>query len=67
MKIAVINDTHFGVKNDSLFFLEESLNFFEKQFFPYLLQNNIRTVLHLGDLMDRRKYVNFFTLNQFKL
>ena len=64
MKIAVINDTHFGVKNDSLFFLEESLNFFEKQFFPYLLQNNIRTVLHLGDLMDRRKYVNFFTLNQ---
>ena len=74
MKIAVINDTHFGVKNDSLFFLyiydekgnkiEESLNFFEQQFFPYLLKNNIRTVLHLGDLMDRRKYVNFYTLNQ---
>jgi predicted phosphodiesterase len=64
MKIAVINDTHFGVKNDSLFFLEESLNFFEEQFFSYLLKNNIKTVLHLGDLMDRRKYVNFYTLNQ---
>lgn len=64
MKIAIINDTHFGHKNDSPFFLEESLKFFEDQFFPYLKQNNIRHVLHLGDLMDRRKYVNFNTLHQ---
>lgn len=64
MKLAIISDTHFGHKNDSQFFLEESLKFFEEQFFPYLLKNNIKNVIHMGDLMDRRKYVNFNTLHQ---
>ena len=64
MKVAVVTDTHFGVKNDSPLFLDEFLSFFEKQFFPYLLENNITTVLHLGDLLDRRKFVNFYTLSQ---
>ena len=30
-------------------------------FFPYLEKHNIKTVIHLGDLMDRRKYVSFKT------
>jgi DNA repair exonuclease SbcCD nuclease subunit len=64
MKIAIINDTHFGVRNDSPFFLEQSLNFFENTFFPYLKKHNITNVIHLGDLLDRRKFVNFNTLSQ---
>jgi DNA repair exonuclease SbcCD nuclease subunit len=64
MKIAIINDTHFGVRNDSPFFLDQSLDFFEKVFFPYLKENNIKNVIHLGDLLDRRKFVNFNTLSQ---
>jgi len=64
MKIAIISDTHFGYKNDSQFFLEESLKFFEEQFFPYVKEHNIKNVIHMGDLLDRRKYVNFLTLNQ---
>lgn len=64
MKIAIINDTHFGIRNDSPFFLERSLEYFEKQFFTYLEENNIKDVLHLGDLFDRRKYINFNTLGQ---
>ena len=63
MKIALINDTHFGARNDSPIFLEHFLNYFETQFFPYLKQHNINTVFHLGDLLDRRKYVNFHTLS----
>ena len=63
MKIALINDTHFGVRNDSPFFLENALSFFENQFFPYLKDNNITNVIHLGDFFDRRKYVNFNTLS----
>ena len=62
MKIAIINDTHFGARNDSPLFLQYFMSFFEKQFFPYCKQNDIKIVLHLGDLMDRRKYVNFQTL-----
>lgn len=63
MKIAFINDTHFGVRNDSPFFLDHILSFFEKTFIPYLVKNNIDTIVHLGDFFDRRKYVNFNTLS----
>lgn len=66
MKIAIINDTHFGARNDSPFFLEQSLEFFEGTFFPYLKQHGIVNVLHLGDLLDRRKFINFNTLAQVK-
>lgn len=66
MKIAIICDTHFGVRNDSPLFLDYSLSFFEDQFFPYLRKNGITEVIHLGDLMDRRKFVNFFTLGEVK-
>lgn len=63
MKIAFINDTHFGVRNDSPFFLEHILNFLETKFIPYLVENKIEHVIHLGDFFDRRKYVNFNTLS----
>jgi DNA repair exonuclease SbcCD nuclease subunit len=66
MKIAVISDTHFGVRNDSPLFLEYSFKFFETIFFPYLEKHNVDTVIHMGDLLDRRKYVNFNTLSQVK-
>jgi len=62
MKIAILNDSHFGARGDNQLFLDYFLDFFENQFFPYLKENNITTVLHLGDLMDRRKFVNFNTL-----
>jgi len=66
MKVAIICDTHFGVRNDSPLFLNYFLDFFENQFFPYLRDHNIKNVLHLGDLMDRRKFVNFQTLAEVK-
>lgn len=66
MKIAVLNDTHFGARNDSSLLMEYVFDFFENQFFPYLKENNIKTIIHLGDFMDRRKYVNFNTLHEVK-
>ena len=63
MKAVILNDTHFGFKADSSIVLEYTLSFFENQLFPYLKQNNITTIFHLGDLFDRRKYINFRTLN----
>jgi DNA repair exonuclease SbcCD nuclease subunit len=63
MKICVITDTHFGVKNDAPIFLEAYLSYFEEQVFPYLLKNGIKTVIHMGDVLDRRKYINFNTLH----
>jgi DNA repair exonuclease SbcCD nuclease subunit len=66
MKIAIIGDTHFGARGDSPLFLNHFLKFFEEQFFPYIKEHGITKVLHLGDLFDRRKFVNFNTLHHTK-
>ena len=65
MKIALVNDTHFGCRNDNPNYHEYMYKFWEGQFFPYLEENNIKTIIHLGDVLDRRKYVNFKTLTDF--
>jgi len=65
-KIALINDIHLGVKNDSIIFLEAHKKFFKEVFFPTLEKENITTVIILGDLFDRRKYFNYQTLYEVK-
>lgn len=62
--IAIINDTHFGARNDSPIFLEHFMEFWEKVFFPTIEDRGIKRIIHLGDFLDRRKYVNFYTLQQ---
>ena len=64
MKIAIINDTHFGARGDSQIFFDYFMRFFDDVFFPYLEEHNIDTIIHAGDLMDRRKFINFNILNQ---
>lgn len=66
MKIAILGDTHFGMRNDSARFHDYSEQFYSTIFFPYLKENNITTVIQLGDLFDRRKYINFLTLSKAK-
>ena len=66
MKVAIITDTHFGARNDNDNFNEYFYQFYEGVFFPYLQTHNIKTVLHLGDLMDRRKYVSYKTAKDFR-
>lgn len=62
MKICILGDTHFGMRNDSPIFHELYKNFYQKTLIPYLEEHGITTVLQLGDLFDRRKYINFNTL-----
>ena len=64
MKIAFIADQHFGSKNDSAVMLDYMERFYEQVFFPTLDQRGIKTVVSLGDFMDRRKYVNYNTLDR---
>ena len=66
MKVALITDQHFGARNDSVAFLDYFEKFYDQVFFPTLDQNNITTVLILGDTFDRRKYVNFYALDRAK-
>jgi len=66
VKIALLNDTHFGVRNDSPAFMEYQNKFYNDLFFPYLIENNIKTLVHLGDVVDRRKFINHNTAHNFK-
>ena len=59
-KIALITDTHAGVRNDN-----PAFHSYQKQcyswFFDYVDTHSIRHVVHLGDIFDRRKYINFLS------
>jgi hypothetical protein len=65
-KIALITDLHFGVRNDSLIYLNYFEKFYKEQFFPYLIENGIGTIINLGDTFDRRKFISFNTLRRAK-
>ena len=64
MKLAIINDTHCGIRNSSEIFIDNAEKFYESVFFPYLLDNNITHIIHLGDYYDNRKFINFKALHR---
>lgn len=66
MKVAIITDQHFGARNDSIHFLEFFNKFYSETFFPTLEKQNIKKLFILGDTFDRRKYVNFYSLQKAK-
>jgi predicted phosphodiesterase len=66
LKIALITDTHWGVRNDSRSFLDYFDLFYNTTFFPYLEDNGIKDIIHLGDIVDRRKFISYTTLRRFK-
>jgi 3',5'-cyclic AMP phosphodiesterase CpdA len=66
MRIVLINDTHAGARGDSLIFNEFFFKFWENVFFPYLKKHNIKQICHLGDLVDRRKFINYVILNSWR-
>ena len=66
MKVAIITDQHFGARNDSIHFLDFYEKFYSETFFPEIDKENITKVLILGDTFDRRKYVNFYSLQRAK-
>ena len=66
MKIALITDTHFGARNDHCHFNDYFYDFYDNQFFPYLKEHNIKTCIHLGDVMDRRKFVSYKIAQDFR-
>lgn len=65
MKVAIISDSHFGVKKSNPIFLKSQLRFFDECFIPYLEKHKINTIFHLGDVYDNRHNINVGVLNEF--
>ena len=63
MKICILGDTHFGMRGDSILFHEYYRKFYEEILFPFLIENQIKIIFQLGDLFDRRKFINFNSLH----
>jgi len=66
LKIAIVTDMHIGVRGDSKVFQNHQEKFFLEVFFPYLDEHGIDTVFDLGDTFDRRKYINYVSLQRGK-
>ncbi len=64
-KIAMVTDTHAGVRNDN-----PAFQLYQKKcwqwFFDYIDKHNIKNIIHLGDIYDRRKYVNFMSAKRLR-
>ena len=63
MKIAILNDTHCGIRNSSEIFMDYQEKFYSDVFFPYLKEHGIKKILHLGDYYENRTSINFKALN----
>lgn len=56
----------FGARGDHIGFLDYFEQFHKEVFFPVLESRGITTIVHLGDLVDRRKFINFYTANRMR-
>jgi DNA repair exonuclease SbcCD nuclease subunit len=63
LKFAILNDTHCGIRNSSDIFIDYQERFYNEVFFPYLNENNIKHIVHLGDYYEHRRFINFKALN----
>lgn len=63
MKVAILNDTHAGARGSSDAMIDYQNQFYDRIFFPYLIENNIDTILHLGDYFEHRRQINIKAIN----
>jgi DNA repair exonuclease SbcCD nuclease subunit len=62
MKIAIITDTHYGARKGSKYLHDYFELFYKNVFFPYLEENKIDIVIHMGDAFDSRKSIDYQSL-----
>jgi DNA repair exonuclease SbcCD nuclease subunit len=62
MRIALINDTHYGARKGSKLFHDYFELFYKNVFFPTLEKYGITTVIHMGDAFDSRKSIDYQSL-----
>ena len=62
MRVAIISDQHFGVRNGSKYFLDNYERFYNEVFFPKLIEEDIKELWMLGDFWEYRTRIDVVTL-----
>ena len=62
MKVAIITDTHYGARKGSAHLHEYFKLFYDNVFFPTLEKEGIDTIIHMGDIFDSRKSIDYQSL-----
>ena len=66
MKILLITDQHFGVRNDNQAYINMYKKFYGEIVIPFIKNYGIKDVICLGDTFDKRKSINFMSLDEAK-
>ena len=62
-KVAILTDTHFGVRKGNQILHDYFEKFYRDTFFPAIDEAGIDTVIHLGDVFDVRKGIDYWSLD----
>lgn len=66
MKIILLGDTHFDVSNGSEDVYNQQIKVCKEQIFPFMEENNINTILQLGDFTDNRTKIGLLSQHNLK-
>ena len=66
MKVLLITDQHFGVRNDNQHFINHYRKYYSKVVIPFIKAYGITEIIDLGDTFDKRKSINFASLDAAK-
>ena len=66
MKILLITDQHFGVRNDNVYFIEHYKKFYGQIVIPFIEKLGIKEIINLGDTFDKRRSINYMSLDAAK-
>lgn len=63
MKLAIVGDTHFGIKDGSSNALTYQKHFFDEMLIPECNKRKVDGIVFLGDIFHNRRNVNMFILS----
>jgi hypothetical protein len=66
MKLLLITDQHFGVRNDNQSFIDHYKKFYGEVVLPFIDSHKISKIICLGDTFDKRRSINFMSLEAAK-
>lgn len=66
MKILLITDQHFGVRNDHQAYINMYKKFYGEIVIPFIKAHGVTNIICLGDTFDKRKSINFMSLDEAK-